>query len=591
MKNKNNIEDIFKNAFQDAEETPSQKVWNNLNKKLFVKNFAQKFVNFSVKPSEKVWIAINRQLLWKQFLHFSFTKFNVYYASIIGIITIFGIFYLNNNTSNNNSEIKYLNSKNIINNVINKPINYIAYTNNKNIIDNTRIDNNRQNTTNNFTKNINRKKINKNYSNLENNATKLKTNKIIANKSIKNNSDIGNSATLHNNKSVDNINKITDNRQNIFENKNLSNTNKITALNLDDTKNNTNISSSETLKNNSNITNISQKVNNVSSSGFNVSVITKSETKQTEQNKLFLLNKLFISNLYNPVDSFYNIYNPDTVGIDAFGDVITIDKSQIFVDIFASAQLNKYNFASQSGDNTYSKLISDATTGKESYAFGARLTYFYKNYLFQSGVGITNFTEKINYDYNTQQITSTNFYTYFNTTQTVYDTIQIVNLDSLLANGDTVYSQYIKQNTITVLDSNLQTKIDTNTVKQNLNTRNVYTYIEVPAIIGYRFTQNKFSYNLSGGAIFGFFIKDKGSIISQNNVNEIQQLNKSLPYIKPNISAVIKFGITYKLSDKISVLAEPFYRKNINSWFDKSNIYSKRNSAYGITLGTRIFIK
>ena len=116
MKNKNNIEDIFKNAFQDAEETPSQKVWNNLNKKLFVKNFAQKFVNFSVKPSEKVWIAINRQLLWKQFLHFSFTKFNVYYASIIGIITIFGIFYLNNNTSNNNSEIKYLNSKNIINN-------------------------------------------------------------------------------------------------------------------------------------------------------------------------------------------------------------------------------------------------------------------------------------------------------------------------------------------------------------------------------------------------------------------------------------------------------------------------------------------
>ena len=580
MSNNNNIEDIFKNAFHDSREEPSQKVWNNLNKKLFVKNITQKFANYKVVPSEKIWIAISRKLLWKQFLRFSLVKFNVYYASFISLLAVLGIFYFNSGNSTNNCDIKYLNSQNHINNVINNSINYIAY-----------VDNNKKNTDNIETKelqniaennNLNEsynKKSNKNYLN---NEVQIQTENV--NKNI--NKNINKKITY-----------LQENKTNKFEDKtpdnvlvdNPQNINKTTSLNLSNTKNNINIDNPEVLRNN--IVNNSSGINSKSSSEFNVSFVKSIDAKQVSNDKLFLLNKLLASNLYNPVDSFYNIYNPDTVGIDAFGDIITIDKSQIFVDVFASAQLNKYNFTSHSNDNTYSKLISDATKGKESFGYGVRLSYFYKNYLFQTGVGITNFTEKINYDYYTQKINTSDFYTYFNTTHTVYDTIQIVNLDSLLASGDTVYSQYIKQNTITVLDSSLQTKTDTTKIKQNLNNKNVYTYVEIPAIIGYRINNNKLSYNLSGGVIIGLFIKDKGYIISQNNINDIQKLNKSLPYIKPNISAVIKLGITYKLTDKISVLVEPFYRRNINSWLDKSSIYDKRNSAYGITFGTRIFIK
>ncbi len=544
MKNENNIEDIFRDAFQDAKEEPSQKVWSSLNKKLFVKNFAQKFADFTLEPSEKVWIAINRKLIWKQFLRFSIAKFNIYYASVLTFLAIFGILYLQSDDKNTESRnnITILENKGVINNNSFKYAN-ISKLNKKDY--NYKTNDNKLSSLN-KSKNINKPEQN----NSTNNDTKI----------VSNNGNYINTKTSK-----------TKTNNNTQQNFGLNNT---SVLNHD-------IAVNSTVNNNS--TSQNSIISNTEKTSINKT--------QVVDDDFIILNKLYVSNLYNPVDSFYNIYNPDTVGVDAFGNIITIDKNQIFVDVFASVQLNKYNFASQSSDNTYSKLISDATKGKESYAFGARLTYFYKNYLFQTGVGITNFTEKINYDYNTQQITTSNFYTYFNTQQTVYDTIQIINLDSLLANGDTAYTQYIKQNTITVIDSSLQTKIDTNTIKQNLNTRNVYTYVEIPAIIGYRFSQNKFSYDLSGGAIFGLFIKDKGSVISQTNLNQIQELNKNLPYIKPNISAIVKLGITYKITDRISILAEPFYRRNINSWFDKSSVYEKRNSAYGITLGTRIFIK
>ncbi|MBP5582802.1 MAG: hypothetical protein J6X43_02455 [Bacteroidales bacterium] len=85
-----NIEQLFSDRFRDAEETPSNDIWEKLESNLDKHNvegiFQTAFQNAAVQPAASVWQKIAKTLAWKSFLTFRFNTFNVYYASVITAI-------------------------------------------------------------------------------------------------------------------------------------------------------------------------------------------------------------------------------------------------------------------------------------------------------------------------------------------------------------------------------------------------------------------------------------------------------------------------------------------------------------------------
>ena len=85
-----NIEQLFSDRFRDAEETPSNDIWEKLESNLDKRNveglFQTAFQNAAVEPAASVWQKIAKTLAWKSFLTFRFNTFNVYYASVITAI-------------------------------------------------------------------------------------------------------------------------------------------------------------------------------------------------------------------------------------------------------------------------------------------------------------------------------------------------------------------------------------------------------------------------------------------------------------------------------------------------------------------------
>ncbi len=93
MKNRNHIEDLFRDEFSGFEHKPSDTSWGNMQSALnnmHLEHLAKaKLVNHPISPAKSVWNKIASKLWWEQFIHFSALKFNIYYASlaVVGVTT------------------------------------------------------------------------------------------------------------------------------------------------------------------------------------------------------------------------------------------------------------------------------------------------------------------------------------------------------------------------------------------------------------------------------------------------------------------------------------------------------------------------
>lgn len=607
MKNNNNIEDIFKNAFENDRVEPSAQAWSKINKKLFVQNVSNIFKGFKVNPSQAVWSSLSKKLFWLNFLRFNLKTFNVYYAGAIVILSVLtynliDITDTNKNilSENNSPKTELINNsiennkptqEELINNEITNSKNRrqaLVNKNNSNSI-------NDKNTFVESTKTNNDEFTSNNSSELnniieENPINKVEKNKTIVDNKIENNIEkpiISNSkeakdVLTQNTEIEENLNKqtssITKDEKSINKVKVITNQesqNNLEELNSNKAKNylKSNNQISENIKIEQNI-NASKSINKANSEDYTPKYLNK---------------KLpFIATL--PSDSLEFIINPDTIAIDANENPIIIDKSNLYIDIIASGVRNDFSFTNFKTDLDYGKTIQNATSADYSYSAGARIGYRHKSWLAETGVSFTKFNEKFNYNYLSNQIDTSYYYNVFDSGYTKYDTIMFINLDDLLATGDTVYSSYVRETWVENTDSTLESKLDTNKIADDLNIRNIYTYVEIPLIIGYQVSKYKFTYSLNGGIITGIFMKSKGKSVSQNNTNDIIDIS-NLPFIKFNYSFIVTAGINYKINNNLFLLVEPYYRQSINSMFDKNYLYSKKNKAYGATVGLRYIIK
>ena len=103
MKNKQNIEDIFRSEFEGFTQKPSDKVWNSINKKMvgprFESLYHNAFKGFKIVPAEQTWRRIATALWFNRFIHFSPFHFNIYYLGLILTAVVGTVVTVNNNSN------------------------------------------------------------------------------------------------------------------------------------------------------------------------------------------------------------------------------------------------------------------------------------------------------------------------------------------------------------------------------------------------------------------------------------------------------------------------------------------------------------
>jgi opacity protein-like surface antigen len=102
--------------------------------------------------------------------------------------------------------------------------------------------------------------------------------------------------------------------------------------------------------------------------------------------------------------------------------------------------------------------------------------------------------------------------------------------------------------------------------------------------------------NINAGAMVNVYSWQKGDVLDAagNPVNITTGKNSASPYgFKTNIGIGFTGGISvyYKLTDKLHLLAEPYYRHNLSS-MNKDNLTLKQKyNTAGIKLGIRLDLK
>ena len=147
----------------------------------------------------------------------------------------------------------------------------------------------------------------------------------------------------------------------------------------------------------------------------------------------------------------------------------------------------------------------------------------------------------------------------------------------------------ILQETITTpIDSALVTDYDSSSTKTIYSNKNTYSYFEIPLIIGYEFKKSKFTFTPKVGLITGIFINSRGKTISLIDRESIVDISKNdLPFIKANFTLLLGMGVNYQMNNNMSLLAEPFYRTNLNSILSENHYISQRFNNIGIRFGVR----
>lgn len=232
----------------------------------------------------------------------------------------------------------------------------------------------------------------------------------------------------------------------------------------------------------------------------------------------------------------------------------------------------------------FNNNISGKTTNSNTLSGGILIEAKHLNLSFQTGISYSKLADKPNYQYLSfrkdsilvTQIEHGGYYNYFD--------VQILNLDSLLLNKDSVFitihdSEFVAtSDTISKYESNIVKTID------HKRTYNSYSYIEIPLIAGYTFSQGKLNLTLKAGIITGILFKTTGYLPSPySEFGTIEVDNNSSR--KVILSGMAGIEAAYDVSSHVSIIAAPIYRFNLSSVFKNDYIIDERIKSVGIKLG------
>lgn len=185
------------------------------------------------------------------------------------------------------------------------------------------------------------------------------------------------------------------------------------------------------------------------------------------------------------------------------------------------------------------------------------------NFKFHAGISYQSFSQSYSYK-KTTLFTDTVFNQHIiDNSHYNYSFIQVLNLDSLLLTGDTVWITYVDSTLVTVFDTLQTTEIQT--IRKNTNEKQRYSIsaIEIPFMVGYSYSFGKFDLTLKAGSSITYVLFTKGylplSLINEYNLEPFKQ-DKIYNFY---INAVAGVEANYFITDKLSLSFMPLYRNNL----------------------------
>lgn len=218
------------------------------------------------------------------------------------------------------------------------------------------------------------------------------------------------------------------------------------------------------------------------------------------------------------------------------------------------------------------------------YSVGSSLSF--NKSLIQSSVGFA-FTE-IKQDFSFLstglKIDTVNYYKYFAVSEINIDSIAFINIDTLMATGDTIYEYYIDTTYIQSMDSVLSQKQDSVEFQFKDNCINKIRYYEIPVIFSLPFYFKSTLLKPEIGIIVGIFMFSEGKVVSLENLKVSNDINSEIAFSKLALSLYGGIRLESYLNRRISLFFRIFYRRNLSPVAGNYPLTIKYN-IYGLQLG------
>lgn len=204
----------------------------------------------------------------------------------------------------------------------------------------------------------------------------------------------------------------------------------------------------------------------------------------------------------------------------------------------------------------------DSISNQRSYTFDVSAKWIKNEFFVESGLGVSFSSDDGKYEIDYEQFLGS------------YDDVYNVTYDTT-TNGAIVPVYHT--NVVDVYDSVSRYSVD--------KTTNNYTYLQIPVYIGFSKNIDRFSWFVKGGPIL--------SVLIHQNIpdpdagyNRIIGLDQQMATrVNTNWQLAISAGISYSLSNKVSLALEPTFRYYLNSQYESKYISTKHPYTIGLRTG------
>lgn len=194
------------------------------------------------------------------------------------------------------------------------------------------------------------------------------------------------------------------------------------------------------------------------------------------------------------------------------------------------------------------------------------LTFYYEwqhfNFKFKTGVSYQSLSES--FIYRNATLYNDTLYNHQLIDNSYYDYsyIQVLNLDSLLLTGDTVWITYIDSTLVPDFDTLLTTTVQTKRKYNNAKQKFSISAIEIPFITGYSYSFGRFDITLKAGSSISYVLLTRGYLPSAESDYGTEQFKKEKMY-NFYINLIAGAEANYFVTDKLSLSFMPLYRHNV----------------------------
>jgi hypothetical protein len=208
----------------------------------------------------------------------------------------------------------------------------------------------------------------------------------------------------------------------------------------------------------------------------------------------------------------------------------------------------------------YSRLASSSR--EKSFATGVALSYNTPKHLIQGGIEISYFYDLC--DYMVRMAT--------------WDSVGYINdVAGFVIDPENPGNIIFETNEVGVWDSISH--------RSHQQTRNNYTYLQFPVMFGYKaMDYGIFSAYIKAGPNFSLLLNKQEPGLDfyypGATINAIE--NYSMPRVKANVQLLVSLGLQIQASEKLGILAEPVYRRYLNTVYDINNNNEKLKNPYSI---------